>query len=369
MLRKREPIGRQMNPGPSGDKYGAKENNMRGNICIKSALLCLISYLIGCFSGNSLSSFTTPSCSPKSSITEDNYQQEKKSDDGQHDHDAVMSNINVFQKLFESTDKTWRHGYHWFYGRHLHRYRGKKNLAILEIGSRRGDSALAWKEYFGSNANIDMITYGGNNDSHKFDNPTINCANDESCGRIHTFYCDQSDAERLEKEVIAARPDGWDVVIDDGSHVPAHNIISFEVLWKHVRPGGVYVVEDIETSYYPKSTVYGYNFEAGISAAPPLNALSRFRQYVDVINRGYMGPSGHTFSLFEGDDTIMEIGFARNVMFVRKALKGTDSGGKSYDDYPHKPAILPGINLVHDTIKETLAIFREQSKLLDKWRP
>ncbi|KAK1738209.1 hypothetical protein QTG54_010878 [Skeletonema marinoi] len=324
MLRKREPIGRQMNPGPSGDKYGVKENNMRGNICTKSALLCLISYLIGCFSGNSLSSFTTPSCSPKSSITEDKYQQEKKSHDGQYDHDAVMSNINVFQKLFESTDKTWRHGYHWFYGRHLHRYRGKKNLAILEIGSRRGDSALAWKEYFGSNANIDMITYGGNNDSHKFDNPTINCANDESCGRIHTFYCDQSDAERLEKEVIAARPDGWDVVIDDGSHVPAHNIISFEVLWKHVRPGGVYVVEDIETSYYPKST---------------------------------------------GDDTIMEIGFARNVMFVRKALKGTDSGGKSYDDYPKKTAILPGINLVHDTIKETLAIFREQSKLLDKWRP
>ena len=82
-----------------------------------------------------------------------------------------------------------------------------------------------------------------------------------------------------------------------------------------------------------------------------------------------MGPSGHTFSLFEGDDTIMEIGFARNVMFVRKALKGTDSGGKSYDDYPQKPAILPGINLVHATIKETLAIFREQSKLLDKWRP
>mmetsp|Transcript_23846 Transcript_23846/g.40595 ORF Transcript_23846/g.40595 Transcript_23846/m.40595 type:complete len:137 (-) Transcript_23846:1192-1602(-) len=123
MLRKREPIGRQMNPGPSGDKYGVKENNMRGNICTKSALLCLISYLIGCFSGNSLSSFTTPSCSPKSSITEDKYQQEKKSHDGQYDHDAVMSNINVFQKLFESTDKTWRHGYHWFYGRHLHRYR------------------------------------------------------------------------------------------------------------------------------------------------------------------------------------------------------------------------------------------------------
>jgi len=112
-----------------------------------------------------------------------------------------------------------------------------------------------------------------------------------------------------------------------------------------------------------------YNYEAGISAAPPLNSLSRFRQYVDVINRGYMGPPGHTFSLFEGDDTIMEIGFARNVMFVRKALKGTDSGGKSYDDYPHQPVIQPGNERIEHTVKEALAIFREQSKLLDKWRP
>jgi hypothetical protein len=281
----------------------------------------------------------------------------------------VMRNINDFQKLFVKTDKTFRHGYHWFYGRHLPRYKGKKDLAILEIGSFRGDSALAWKEYFGSHTHIDMITYGGSNDHLRFDNPTINCTNNETCGGIHTFYCDQSDAQRLENEVAAARPDGWDIVIDDGSHVPAHNVISFEVLWKKVRPGGLYVVEDIETSYYPKGTVYGYNYEAGISAAPPLNALSRFRQYVDVINREYMGPSGQKFSLFEGDDSIMEIGFARNVMFVRKALRGIDSDGKSYDYYPHKPVMLPGFDLIHDTVKEALAIFGEQSKLLDKWRP
>lgn len=276
----------------------------------------------------------------------------------------MMRNINDFQQSFHKTDKTFMHGYHWFYGRHLPYYKGKEDLAILEIGSRTGDSALAWKEYFGSDARIDMITYGGSNDHLKFDNPTIDCKN---CG-IHTFYCDQSDAEKLEKDVIAARPDGWDIVIDDGSHVPAHNVISFEVLWKNVRPGGIYVVEDIETSYYPKGEVYGYNYEAGILAAPPLNALSRFRQYVDVINREYMGPSGHKFSLFDGDEAIMEIGFARNIMFVRKALKGADSDGKSYNSYPKNPWKLPGNNLIANTLEEALENFREQSKLLDKWR-
>ncbi len=50
------------NPGPSdddGDRYNEKKNSMRGNISIKSAaLVCLISYLIGCFSGNSLCMWT-----------------------------------------------------------------------------------------------------------------------------------------------------------------------------------------------------------------------------------------------------------------------------------------------------------------------
>lgn len=108
----------------------------------------------------------------------------------------MMRNINDFQQSFHKTDKTFMHGYHWFYGRHLPYYKGKEDLAILEIGSRRGDSALAWKEYFGSNTRIDMITYGGSNDHLKFDNPTVDCKN---CG-IHTFYCDQSDAEKLEKD-------------------------------------------------------------------------------------------------------------------------------------------------------------------------
>lgn len=282
-----------------------------------------------------------------------------------------MRDINEFQRLFASTDKTFRHGYQWFYGRHFPSYKAKKDLAILEIGGRRGDSALAWSKYFGPHAHIDMVTYGGQNDAHKFENPTIDCKGEgkNNCAHIHTFYCDQSDAETLEKEVIAARPDGWDIVIDDGSHVPAHNVISFEAIWKNVRPGGIYIVEDIETSYYPKSNVYGYEYEAGILAHPPLNSLSRFRQYVDVINRGYMGPTGPNYSLFEGDHSIMEIGYSRNVIFVRKALKGTDHGGKSYGDYPYQMVKSKGFEMIPNTVEEALKLFKQQSQTLDKWRP
>merc|ERR1712194_84797 len=142
-----------------------------------------------------------------------------------------------------------RYGYQWFYGPHLAEFRGKKNVAVLEIGGRTGDSAMAWSSYLGAgnkreedneHVSVDLITYGGNNDKYKFNNPTLKCVTNCS---VHTFYVDQSDAEKLE-EVICQRPGGWDIVIDDGSHVPFHNIISFETLWKNVRPGGIYIVED-----------------------------------------------------------------------------------------------------------------------------
>ena len=285
--------------------------------------------------------------------------------------DSVLDEIIKFQQLFHSSDKTFRHGYHWFYGRHLSRYRSKEDLAILEIGGRRGDSAIAWTEYFGQHAKIDMITYGGKGDKLKFENPTIGCKRDgngaQGCGQIHMFYCDQSDVKKLQSDVVTHRPDGWDIVIDDGSHVPAHNVISFEALWKNLRPGGIYVVEDIETSYYQDSTIYGYEYKAGILADPPLNALSRFRQYVDVINRGYIGPDGPQFSLFEGDHGIMEIGYARNLIFIRKELAGIDDGGKHYGSYPIDMVKSPGY---HDiSTVEARRIFKDQSKVIDEWRP
>lgn len=290
------------------------------------------------------------------------------------DNDKVLDDVNKFKQLFSKTDKTTRHGYHWLYGRWFPQYKFKKDLAILEIGSRRGDSALAWSNYFGPHVDIDMISYGGQGDTMKFNNPTIGCMrnnngeiNNEGCGRIHTFYCDQSDANKLEREVVAERPKGWDIVIDDGSHVPAHNIISFEVLWKKVRPGGIYIVEDIETSYYEHSEVYGYEYEAGILAPSPLNALNRFRQYADIINRGYIGPNGRKYSLFEGDGKIMEIGYARNVIFIRKALEGKDIGGHGYEDYPIGMVKSRGFGDINT--QEALAIFKEQSKDLEKWRP
>lgn len=42
---------------------------------------------------------------------------------------------------------------------------------------------------------------------------------------------------------VCVRAGGFDMIVDDGSHIPDQQIISLEHLWKAVRPGGVYVIE------------------------------------------------------------------------------------------------------------------------------
>ena len=40
-----------------------------------------------------------------------------------------------------------------------------------------------------------------------------------------------------------------DIIIDDGSHLNEHVIESFRLLFPSLAPGGLYVVEDTQTSY------------------------------------------------------------------------------------------------------------------------
>ncbi len=63
-------------------------------------------------------------------------------------------------------------------------------------------------------------------------------------GRIKSFYCDQSDEASL-LNAMAKTGGNFDVMIDDGSHVPAHQILSAKVLFPFLAPNGVYVIEDV----------------------------------------------------------------------------------------------------------------------------
>jgi hypothetical protein len=61
---------------------------------------------------------------------------------------------------------------------------------------------------------------------------------------------DQADPMVLEK-FVQEHGQNFDIIIDDGGHTMAQQITSLQHLWKAVKPGGLYFIEDLETSFYP----------------------------------------------------------------------------------------------------------------------
>ena len=79
----------------------------------------------------------------------------------------------------------------------------------------------------------------------------------------------------------------FDIIIDDGSHVPWHQIFTLESIFHTwLKPGGLYIIEDLETSYWdaPRARIYGYDIlDAGIGKRG--SAVEKLKWMVDVLSR------------------------------------------------------------------------------------
>ena len=108
----------------------------------------------------------------------------------------------------------------------------------------------------------------------------------------------------------------FDIVIDDGSHVNRHVHHSFRTLWPHLAPGGLYVVEDLQTSYWPS---WG-----GHPDATPPTSMGLLKSFVDGLNRAEVGdPRGEGTYL---ERNISGISFHHNIAFVEKGLNAEEGG-------------------------------------------
>ena len=147
--------------------------------------------------------------------------------------------MNDLEKYFRQNDKSLIHKWaHYFdiYDRHFNRFRNKE-IVILEIGVSYGGSLQMWKNYFGEKAKI----YGIDID------PRCKELEEEN---ITIFTGSQSDRNFL-KEVKMKIPQ-VDILIDDGGHTMGQQIASYEELFDLVKDDGVYLIEDLHTSYWLK---------------------------------------------------------------------------------------------------------------------
>ena len=152
----------------------------------------------------------------------------------------------------------------------------KKVRRILELGigghSRdinSGKSLIAFSKFY-KNA----FVYGLDLADKKF----------LDSGKIKTLICDQGDKRSLIK--LAKKNGPFDLIIDDGSHFTNHQKISFNSLFKYLNFGGVYIIEDIGTSYM--KSYYGDPYLS------KKNVVSYFSDLSHCVNDYQLIPDLHT---------------------------------------------------------------------------
>ena len=228
-----------------------------------------------------------------------------------------MNELLELGKQFKST-KDWT-GFLEIYSNYFEEYKDK-DINILEIGIDKGESLKIWRKYFSKAkiCGIDIIDI-----KFKIDGVDI-------------IKADQTD-KRVLKE-ICDKYSGFDIIIDDGSHRSKQIIISLNFLFNHLKDNGLYIVEDLQTSYFPRFGGSRLNLKKKNTSMNFLKSLA------DSIN--YEHNDKPFFKTQKFDGMIKFIHFYQNVAILKK--------GKSVN-YFYKD--VPKSNTLIDKLKKLFFIF------------
>lgn len=196
---------------------------------------------------------------------------------------------------FYKTDKV-EHGYLKVYKKYFEKLRNKK-LKILEIGIADGGSLLTWSDYFKNSTIIGI-------DIHKIDieKKELNKNN------IEVHQGSQSDEKFINK--LTSQYQKFDIIIDDGSHLKKDVIKSFELLFPFLDSNGIYIVEDMQTSY---NHFYGGNpFDLKYSNSH----MNFFKHLTDTLNYQEIANPFYVKGIY--DSQIENISFYHNLVFIIK---------------------------------------------------
>ena len=168
-----------------------------------------------------------------------------------------MSTLDKIAQFYGTDKRSDIHDYCRKYEKYLP-FNKYDKLKILEIGVFNGRSLKMWEEYYpnsmiyGIDINPECVKYQNN--------------------RIKIKIGSQIDKSFLD-EIIKLKP--FDLIIDDGSHINYNTIFTYEYLFPSVKSGGVYVIEDSCTSYWPEYG--GGRYKEG-------TVIEYFKKTIDEVN-------------------------------------------------------------------------------------
>lgn len=232
---------------------------------------------------------------------------------------VILSNFPISRNLKllaikHQTDK-FSHNYIEIYEKYFYQIR-KKKLKILEIGvggydnpNAGGASLRMWQEYFSNSTIYSIDIYHKKNLEDK---------------RIRIYQGSQNDPGFLKQ--IVNEIGKFDIIIDDGSHINEHVITSFKTLFPLLSENGIYVIEDLQTSYLP---YYGGDC---INIYNPLTSISMLKNIIDGLYYQYL-PNREKNYL---DENISSIQFYPDIAFILKGknkMKLSDDAIQSLKNY------------------------------------
>lgn len=151
-----------------------------------------------------------------------------------------------------------------------------EEITLLELGVQRGGSMYFWRDLFprGRIAGLDL-------------NPA---EVDDDSGRIHLYRGFQQDPAVLDDLAADVAPNGFDIIVDDASHLGEYTRASFWHLFReHLKPGGVYAIDDWGCAYSAtwadghkytgtRTAIGDFSTDGGSSHANPPGPRERLRR-------------------------------------------------------------------------------------------
>lgn len=171
---------------------------------------------------------------------------------------------------------------------------------LLEIGVQNGGSLETWAAFFPYGSTVMGLDIDPKVRTLTWNSP-----------RIETIILDATDRVALDK-ALGART--FDIVIDDGSHACNDVITTFRSLFDRVRPGGLYVIEDLHASYFP-------SHRGGFCAQG--TSIEFLKHLVDALHADYFDdlPNGSVTARTETDQFnswISRISFHDSIVIIEK---------------------------------------------------
>jgi 23S rRNA U2552 (ribose-2'-O)-methylase RlmE/FtsJ len=140
--------------------------------------------------------------------------------------------VNPISEILKrsGSDKATGHSYDVVYAPFLEKLR-ETAKSVLEIGVYKGGSMRAWHEVF-PNATIVGVDVAYHAE--------LKLPADRA-----VFV--KADATKKGSLAAIIKHGPFDVIIDDGNHQPEAQRITHALLMPHLKPGGLYIIEDVKT--------------------------------------------------------------------------------------------------------------------------